>query len=104
MVKAKFTSSNLFDNIQRKADKLSEGQHVTLDELFNSSFMRKYTDFQSIDELFDKGGYAVASLEDIEKIIGPRFNAYISEHTKFSNWNEFQTKAVAEQVARQLGL
>lgn len=85
MVKAKFTSSNLFDNIQRKADKLSEGQHVTLDELFNSSFMRKYTDFQSIDELFDKGGYAVASLEDIEKIIylglTPTFLSTLSSQT-----------------------
>lgn len=92
-------------NIQEKAEKLSDmKQEVHTDELFPDSFVQMYTSASTFEELLKGAGYQGNSQEEFEQFINNDLNAYLAEHSKLTTWKEFQDKAVAAYVARQLGL
>ncbi len=77
---------------------------MPLSELFNPSFMKEYTDFESLEEFFQESPWTVESEEDLEQIPDGPFNEYVSEHTVFSDQDEMMGKAGEEWTADQLGL
>lgn len=87
-----------------RAEKLDGENEVPLDELFNPSFMRKYTDFESIEEFFEESQWTVESEEDLDEIPEEPFNKYVNDHTVFSNQDEMMKKAGEEWTVDQLGL
>lgn len=92
-------------NIQEKAEKLSDmKQEVHTDELFPDSFVQMYTSASTFEELLKEAGYRGNSQEEFEQFMNNDLNAYLAEHSKIKTWKEFQDKAVAAYVARQLGL
>lgn len=89
--------------MQQAAQELQGTQNVPFDELFTPSFMQKYTDFSSFDELLEKGGFVVNSQEDFEKIPDDVFDEHISKNTKFSTWGDMLDNATENYVAKKLG-
>lgn len=75
-------------NLQKNMQKLHGKREVSFDTLFAPAFMRKYTKFSSIDELFEKSGFKVDSNEDLEKIPDAPWDEYIAANTRFRNWKE----------------
>ncbi|WP_422658250.1 hypothetical protein ACK8P5_21355 [Paenibacillus sp. EC2-1] len=96
---------NKLKHIQEKAEKLSDmKQEVHTDELFPDSFVQMYTSASSFEELLKGAGYQGNSQEEFEQFTNNDLNAYLAEHSKITTWKDFQDKAVAAYVARQLGL
>jgi hypothetical protein len=100
-----------FDDFKKHIDKLQEnvkkleGQHnIPFDELFPASFMSKYTDSSSIEELIQKGNFDIKSQEDFEKIPDDKMNSFIEMHTSFLTWNQMITNASEEWSIRQLDI
>ena len=87
-----------------RAEELAGENEVPLNELFNPSFMREYTDFESLEESFEESSWTVETEEDLDEIPDGPFNEYVNEHTMFSNHDEMMSKAVDEWTADQLGL
>jgi len=96
---------NKFENMVEKAKEL-EGEHfVSHDILFNSHFIKKYTDFISWDEMLDKSGFQIKSQEDFEKIQGDEeWNIYVGNNTQFNDWEEMMNTASGEYFSKEIGL
>lgn len=71
---------------------------VSFKDLFTPSFMAKYTQFANFSELLVFGKFNVNSLEDFMALIDEKFDAFINQTTQFENWEEMQSKAVADYV------
>ena len=92
------------DELAKKAKQLNGENRVPLSELFTPAFMRKYTDFATIDEMFEASGYQVDSVEDFKAIPDAPWDSFVQQRTKFSNWREMIQKGGLEWTSRKLGL
>lgn len=88
--------------LQKSAEELEKTTEVPFSELFNKSFMKKYTSFNSFSEFLEAGKFNVTSQTDFENIPNDKFNQHISKTTKFSNWNEMLNEAGNQYVCEKL--
>ncbi len=91
-------------DLQKNAEALDGEHQVSFSELFNSSFMQRYTNFASIEALIDAGGFQVETPEDFKAIPDDDWDKHIAKTTKFSNWQEMMNEAASEWAKNQLGL
>ena len=99
------------DDLQKKLQQLAanakalDGKHnVGLNELFPPSFVRRYTQFASIDELFAQSGFKVETQADFEAVPSDQWDIFIKGHTQFASWQQMKEKAGAEWTKGKLGL
>lgn len=92
------------EDLERKAEVLNGEHKVPFSELFNSYFMQRYTNFSTMEELIEAGGFKIESAEDFNAIPDQEWDIYIAQTTKFPNWQEMMEKAGTEWAKRQLGL
>ncbi|MNK43719.1 hypothetical protein D3C87_624340 [compost metagenome] len=90
-------------DLSKKAKDLEGQKNVSFEELFDKSFMEKYTTFTNFTDFLVDGGFVVNSKEDLEAIPDDEFDDYIRKSTKFESWSDMQEEAVGAYVARQLG-
>ena len=84
--------------LKQNIDALS-GQHdVRLTDLLPDNFVRKHSNFQSLNGLIDASG-----IENTEDIGNELFSLFISTHTTFASWGEMVNTAKAEYIKRKLG-
>ena len=98
---------DLVDDLEElgdRAEKLDGENKIPLSELFNPSFMKEYTDFESLEGFFEESPWTVESEEDLDEISDGPFNEYVAEHTVFSDQDEMMKKAGEEWTTDQLGL
>ena len=85
-----------FKELDKKLESLSG--NVPLDELLNSNFMRKYTQFQTAQEFADTSSFDFSNIESINSNVLDKF---VSAHTKFTSWQEMLNHAAAEWIQKQ---
>ena len=86
-------------DLQHKAEAVSG--NVTFNELFNLEFMRKYTNSDTIDNFVSAYDNSITE-ETFQESLTPEFDAYIANNSKFSTWDEMQTKAGEEYLVKHL--
>ena len=91
------------EELERKANDIHGENIIQLSELLPAQFMIKYTDFKSLEEMFQASGFVVESSEDFKKIPEEDLNNFIKNNTQFSNWDDMIGKASMEWIARKLG-
>lgn len=85
-------------------DKVEDEDNVSFEELFTKEFMRKYTDFESMESFLEHSPWTVESAEDFEAIPEDEFDDYVDENTTFEDWDSMSGTAFEVWVARQMGL
>ncbi|EOP32238.1 hypothetical protein CN544_19205 [Bacillus toyonensis] len=90
-------------NMEKAAKELDGKQSIPFPVLFNNSFMKKYTKFNNIDELFENSAFEVETDEDFAKIPDDEWDKYINEVTDFENWEEMMSKAAGLYTLKKLG-
>lgn len=85
------------NDLQRKAEELHGEHEISFSELFNSSFMQRYTNFTSFEALIEASGFKVETPDD-------DWDKHIAKTTKFSNWQEMINAARSEWAKNQLRL
>ena len=90
--------------MKKGAEELSRTKQVSFDKLFTASFMKKYTSFSSIDELFKMGGFNIESQEDFEAIPEAELDKHITTTTKFKSWEDMLGEAASQYTIKKLGL
>jgi hypothetical protein len=77
-------------------------EHIHLSELFPDSFMKKHTQFSSVEELFESDNFTCgpdeAMSSDEEDL-----NGHIFITTDFSSWEEMTDAAAREYCAKGRG-
>ncbi|MCQ1053241.1 hypothetical protein NNO95_02410 [Acinetobacter baumannii] len=95
-----------FNNLRKLSDNLKkldgQQQQVSLGTLFNEGFIQSHTDFESIDELFEKAGFKVESEEDFAAIPQEEIDTFVRENTKFESFTDMQQQAATEYFGKQL--
>lgn len=91
------------NQMERAAKELDGTHSVSFENLFTTSFMKKYTQFQSIEEFFSSSGFDVTSQEDFEAIPEKDLDAYVSNNTSFETWEDMFSKAMVGYAAKKLG-
>jgi hypothetical protein len=74
--------------------------YISLDELFNESFMIKHSSFKSFQEFLEKGNFQVKTREDINNIDAELFDRHIVRGTDFTNWKSMLDTATQEYAGK----
>jgi hypothetical protein len=92
--------SGFLADIKKQGEKLEElkGKEVSYSELFNSDFMKQYTNFSSFGELLEAGNFIVKTREDFRAIPDDEFDEHIAKTTKFKDWSEMKQQASYEYI------
>ena len=81
------------EKIKDLAEELEGEYTIPLTSYFTPSFMREYTDFESLEDFSRESPWTVESQKDINEIPDGPFNEYVDEHTVFSDQDEMMEKA-----------
>jgi len=92
------------EDLARNMEKIEGTHNVPFDDLFNVRFMTEYTEFVTIDDMFESAGFKVDNEEDFNNILEEKLDKFIREHTRFSSWKEMLNKAGEYYIIRNLGL
>jgi len=90
------------DELRKNAENLSGTNHVKLSDLFNIGFMRKNTNFSSVEEMFEKSGLEIESEEDI-KTNQEVWDEFIKTNTNYAGWAAMLRAASVEWLKKGLG-
>ncbi len=99
-----------FDDLEKQLKQMEKnikefegGKEVGFEELFNPSFMKIHTDFNNIDEFFDKSPFSIETNEDFDNLDESELDKYVAETTKFSSWGEMLDTAGEIHLTKKLG-
>lgn len=93
---------SLTENLTKKTDESKQQLGmVSFNDLFTPAFMASYTQFANFSELLVVGKFKVNSLEDFMALLNKEFDEFIKKNSKFKNWDEMQSTAVADYFKRQ---
>lgn len=91
------------DNLTKKVEKASkESISISFDELFPTSFMKKYTSYNSIDSFLKDVG--IENQTEFKNFPETILDKYVVQNTKFSSWEAMHKKAVEEYTSKFFSL
>lgn len=93
---------NFFKNMEKQAKDLKNTKEIPFPDLFTTSFMHKYTEFSSFDDLLESGGFHVETNEDFEAIPDAELDAHIASTTRFNSWDKMFETALDEYIGKKL--
>lgn len=100
-----------FDELEKQLKKMEKGareleqtEGVTFSVLFNESFMKKNTKFNSINDFFKASPFDAETDEDFDAIDENELDKYVESKTKFRSWEEMLNAAIEEYTIGKLGL
>ncbi|MED1190458.1 hypothetical protein [Bacillus paralicheniformis] len=98
-----------FKNFEKKLKKMSKAakdlqgtNEVPLNELLTEAFLRKHTDFSSLEEF--ESHEMFSKYPTFQEIPDHELDNYVSSNSKFASWNEMFEVAGKEYLSKKLGL
>ena len=92
------------DKKAKAVTKLEESSEVSFNQLLNEPFMDRYTDFDSLEEMFAASPFDIATKKDFESLDKEELDNFINDKTVFLNWEDMLDKAGELWTANKLGL
>ncbi|HZK84097.1 MAG TPA: hypothetical protein VFC58_05345 [Desulfosporosinus sp.] len=89
---------NLAENLDKAAKSENSMSMVSFKDLFTPAFMSNYTNFANFSELLVVGKFNVSSLDEFMALLDKDFDRFIKKTTKFKDWEEMQSTAVADYM------
>ncbi len=77
-------------------------QQVDFEELFDASFMRRFTRYRSFEKFLAGGRFVIRSQADFEALPEEEMDAHVRRATRFSSWKEMLDTAT-DLYARRAG-
>lgn len=88
-------------NLQRKVKSIEGKRNIRLIDLLTNSFMRKNSDYNSLQNMIDSSSKKIDSEKDLES---KEWNEFVRSKSKFKSWEEMLHAAHAEWVKKKLDL
>lgn len=89
---------NRFSELTNKGKEIGEQKELSFLELFPDEFIAQYTDFQTLQQMFDASG-----LENPEDLDGEVWSQFVASHSHFKGgWAEMMQIAYAQWYGRNL--
>lgn len=93
---------NGLKKLTKNVEELKKKGEASFTEIVNPEFISAHTDFSDIFDLFKQAGFDIDTVEEIETIPEDELDSFISEKTKFSDFQDLQKNAVAEYMRKHL--
>ena len=90
------------DKLQKKAESLDGTNEIPIGELCTVDFMKRYTEFQSIEEMMSAGGIDFKSEKEYQLETDKAWNTFVSKNSDFSNWESMLEEAASQWVSKKL--
>jgi hypothetical protein len=87
------------NNMSKEVTELSKINAIGFKQLFSDSFIRRHTQFSTLNELFENSGFIIKSEEDFDTIDENELNKHLSAKTDFDSWDNMLGKAYDEYAA-----
>ncbi|MDD6382254.1 hypothetical protein [Mitsuokella sp.] len=71
---------------------------VDFDEVFSTSFMRRYTRFRTFEKFLQGGRFGIKDQRDFEALPEEQMDEWVRKCTKFSSWQEMLDIATDKYV------
>ncbi|RKP46766.1 hypothetical protein D7Z26_24500 [Cohnella endophytica] len=91
----------LLKDLQGQKSIQEDPNHISLDELFNESFMSKHSTCKSFEEFSEKGNFQIKTREDIANVLEELWDRHVARETNFANWQSMLDTANAELPAKK---
>ena len=91
---------DLLKELQGQTSIEEDPNHISLDALFNESFMSKHTRSASFDEFLEKGNFQAKTREDIQNIHDELFDRHVARETDFATWKSMLDTATTEYAGK----
>lgn len=89
-------------DLKRKAKSVSGS--YSFDELFPDSYIQSISRFSSLSEMFENNPEKITDAESFKQANQEILDQFISEETKFSNWQEMLNDAGAKLIVKKMKL
>jgi hypothetical protein len=86
----------LLEELQGQKTVQKDPNHISLEDLFNETFMSKHTRLKSFEEFLEKGNFQVKTQEDIKNIPDEFFDRHVARETDFADWKDMLDTANLE--------
>ncbi len=90
------------DQLQQNIGSLASKPEVSYNELFPTSFMTRFSNFTSFDDMLAKSGFKLDTMDDLANIPDVAWDVYIASTTRFANWKEMLRKAFEEYGQKKI--
>lgn len=90
----------LLMELQGKKTDEEKNKLISLEMLFNESFMTNCSAYKSFQEFLEKGNFTAKSHEDIANIHAELFDRHVARETTFNSWQSMLDKANSEYSAK----
>ena len=92
------------DKFQRDLEKKAKSVsgNYCFDELFPDSYIRSISRFSSLSEMFENNPEKITDAESFKQANQEILDQFISEETKFSNWQEMLNDAGTKLIANKM--
>ncbi len=91
-----------FEKLESKLSEL-DGSRVVFDDLFPTTFMKRYTDFTSIQAMGEAWGKEIPESANFGECYDEDWETLVQQNTRFKNWEEMKSQAAAEYAKKELG-
>ncbi len=88
------------EDLGAKGDELDGSNEVSLPELFPETFMKKYTEFEDIEEFLEDSNFEIESNNEFDDIS----DEFVNSNTQFNGTEEMLSKGAQLWTKRQLDL
>ncbi len=89
------------DELTEEARNMLQNRHLPIEELFTGEFVRNYTPYQTLEDLCEASGFKVNDDDDFDCVPDDQWDAFIANHTDFTEWSEMLQTAIQHWVERQ---
>ncbi len=89
--------------LEQNARKMDGKKEVPLSDLLNPAFMRKHTQYSSVDSFLEAGGFHAKTGEELKAIPEKDLDLYITRNTRFKSWADMINDATDEYISKHLG-
>lgn len=77
-------------------------QPVDFADLFDKSFMRKYTNYRTFEKFLQGGRFCIESQQDFEDLPEEQMDRHVEKNTRFGSWKEMIDFATDIYARKQL--
>jgi len=92
------------DDLPDPRNIVGKHEEIPIRDLFNPSFIQKYTDFESFDEMVAVSPSDADSADELDLVPDGTWDEFVAETTTFEDEAEMVFAVRDEWVAAQLGL
>ncbi|WP_175532917.1 hypothetical protein [Paenibacillus catalpae] len=87
---------DLLKDLQGQKNMQEDPNNISLDKLFNESFMRKYSSSNSFAAFLEKGNFQATTQAEIKNLHEELLDRHVARETKFNSWKSMLDTANSE--------